>query len=117
MLVIRDAQLAAMKDSAVQDFENRLAKHLTVCYPERAAENQPEIVSSAATNSGRSRGLTSERDIASFACAMLLLGLDFIDDVRFPWAPQVLADKRAFKGDRLHECACIELGLDRSVSA
>jgi len=86
-------------------------------YPERALQIDAHAVVSLALDSGKANGLVSERDIAHLACAMMLLGTNFIDDARFPWARAVIADKLALKSDRLFECASIEQGLNGAPSA
>jgi len=91
MLVMRTAQLEALRASAQQRFEERLMAHLGRIFPRPCAvlgEAGLRHLCRDGIARARTYGLRSERDLCKYLSLMLVFGHNF--DREQPWAAEIL---------------------------
>jgi|SRR5581483_3273157 len=91
MLMIRQSQMAVLRDAILESFRRKLAEHLRANFPACADMSATELDAFVADGVARAAqyGITVERDICKFLNLMVVFGRDF--DVKRPWAQEVLA--------------------------
>jgi hypothetical protein len=108
LLTIRDAQLAAFRDSALVRFERDMLDHLKSFAPWHANLRDDAYLRDA-VRYGRERasrhGFSLRGPIQFFIELSCLLGAAFDTDPQYAWATRILEDKNEdelFRADRLH---------------
>jgi len=95
MLVIRKAQLRALKKAAEMGFENKMVAHLNQFFPVVFAKmEEAEMLEMIRYGIQRARhhGFESGRDICKYIDVMVVFGPDFDKDADLPWAAEILSD-------------------------
>lgn len=92
MLVIRDAQVAALAEARVETFVRDLVRALRAEQPALCAKVDVEAMVRAAVARTRDYDITSEAGVGCFARIELVLGPAFDLDPALPWARQILTD-------------------------
>lgn len=94
MLVIRDAQLAALGARHRAAFSGRLVAHLERFFPERCQALGPGGVAEAIEH-GVDRaalyGIVAERDVCKYVDLMFVFGRDLDRAEVHPWAARILS--------------------------
>lgn len=113
MLVIRNAQLAALSAAVLSTFERKMVAHLRRVYPEWARSPEPELVTfvrHGLTQASR-YGFTAELEVARYLHVMHDLGPGFDESPEHRWAkPLLTSDLPApTKMDRLRDAAQYQL--------
>jgi hypothetical protein len=108
MLVIREAQIAALQADVVARFDRSLSEHLKRFAPREAQVLGNEGVL-AIVHLGRRRAaefnFTDRESIRLYVELMFLLGSGFSTDPQYPWAAQALAARGEAQGQRQRACA------------
>ncbi len=113
MLIIRQAQLVALRPALEQAFDAALADWVQDRYPEVALGLPPGALAqrvSACTARARRLGFTLKRDLARFVDMDLRLGPDFEAAPRQAWMAALLANTGLSPASRLFR---IESRLER----
>lgn len=112
MLTISSSQMAEFERREALRFEQRLARHLSIHFPERVAALGQEALPPAVRHlidRAQYHGITTERDVAVYAGVAMALGLRFDEDPALEWAQDLLADpfivSPALRVDLLHDRA------------
>lgn len=89
--MIRQSQMAVLRDALLESFRRKLAGHLRANFPACAAMHTAELDAFVAEGVARASqyGIVVERDICKFLNLMVVFGRDF--DVKRPWAKPILA--------------------------
>jgi hypothetical protein len=90
MLVIRDAQMAALLRPRVEPFLERLVAALRAELPAQSAACDVEEVVLYGMTQAEAYGVQTEAAVARYARLQIMFGRDF--DREMPWARQVLSD-------------------------
>ena len=93
MLVIREAQMAALQAAMLRRFEPRVARYLRDRLPERVSDlDGPQLEQRVNEIFGRARkhGIVIEWDLCRYAFLDVVLGPDF--DARCAWAATIFAN-------------------------
>lgn len=95
-MMIRPAQLHALRDAALAGFERRAAAHLNKFFPEQCAaagdDGVLELIREGVERAA-SYGLRRERDVIRFLNHMYVLGRYFDVHPKYPWAQAILTDE------------------------
>lgn len=112
MLKIRAEQMEVFRQYMLRGFEDLMVEHLNRYLPEKSAAVGEEGLRGLIRDGiekARARGFTIEYDVSRYIALMLLLGPEFEEDERLPWAAEILADERLGGGrktmDALYERA------------
>jgi hypothetical protein len=114
VLLIREAQMAALGEAAAERFALVAAKHLKQVLPEECAEMGDTAVRDSidlAIRKAESYGIHEQLDILVYLNLMYVLGFDFDTDPELPWAGELLRDKELDPGSK------VELLWDRVVES
>lgn len=93
MLVLRDPQLKALEQAALRQRESRLVQEVLDRRPGAAARMSADAVRrqvAAGIRRAEAHGILREADIRGFLRLGFVLGPDFDDADRFPWARVIL---------------------------
>lgn len=113
MLTIRQAQLDALSNDRVADFERRMLEHLASHFPThmQALGREPALsLVRHAVASGAEQGVVAERDVCKLASLMIAFGPDLFD--KHGWALQAWSAAAASphqRVDLLYDAALGEL--------
>jgi hypothetical protein len=91
MLVVRAAQLEALRAAQFARFENTVLEHVREFFGERCAELGPEGVRNLIKHGmtrARCYGIEREKDVCKYIDISFVFGRDF--DVEQPWAGLIL---------------------------
>jgi hypothetical protein len=112
VLTIRKEQFDAISATRRSDFEDRVARHLLLFFPDKLALLRPDELR-AFIRHGSTRasihGLNTERDICKYLDIMCVFGRDFDTDKRLTWAAEIL--RRPFRTSRLKMNRLMETAL------
>lgn len=92
MLVVRDPQLAALREERLQKMEDRLMEHASQYFPEVCAqlrETLREAVKASMAQASR-YGFEGEREVCKYLNLQLRFGRDFDRDPECWWAHPLL---------------------------
>lgn len=96
MLQISSEQETAFKQSAIEDYQDRMVIHIGEFFPKHYAklgdENTRTLIQYG-IDQAKTYQLYSERDVCLFIDLLIALGLDFDDSEDYPWAKAMLTDK------------------------
>jgi hypothetical protein len=95
MLVIRDAQFAAMAQTVLADFRAWMVPHLREHFAaELEGRTDAELLAlvDAAVGRAMRRGVLGEEAYCLFTNLAVALGPEFDADPRYPWAARILDD-------------------------
>ncbi len=98
MLKIREEQFDAFRAHAEQSFEDRMFAHISRCWPVQAAEmTEPKLRLLIRTSLSRAgeHGLKAEYDVGRYIDCAFILGEQFEQDARIPWARATLGSSRS----------------------
>lgn len=93
MIVIRQEQMQAFKQSLQQDFENNMLAHVEDCFPQKSrAIGQVEVLRLIRAGIERAEhyGLVEQPDVAQFIDVLFTLGPSFDTNPLFPWVNRIL---------------------------
>ena len=93
MLIIRQAQMAALDAYSRDAFRERMLLHLTKDFPARAVELGPKGIRrlvDASIDKGADYRIASEDDLQAFVDLMVELGPEFDEEPAMDWARQIL---------------------------
>lgn len=119
MLVLRNAQLAALGASAQRRFEERLLAHLERFFPHLCAQlGEAGLRQLCQDGIARARtyGLRSERDLCKYINLILVFGPGF--DREQPWAAEILELNSApgQRMEKIYAAALERLGDDQGIN-
>jgi hypothetical protein len=124
VLVMRQAQMKALKNYTAQEFEARMVSHTRECWPEESErlgrENVLASIRKGIANAAK-YGVESEYDVARYLNIMYALDHDFDSEKdRFPWVKEILTDpdlNGRVKMDRLCQLTSenLDSGTDQST--
>jgi hypothetical protein len=96
MLVVRKEQMAALRASSREQYQDLLLEHLQRTHPEESALVEPadllDLISRAEAKAD-TYGLTTFGQIYQLIESTLLLGDDFDVSGEYPWAAELLEDR------------------------
>jgi hypothetical protein len=104
VLVIRNAQLEAMRRARETQFVDRAVAHLRRTVPDRCAalgERRTRSSVALAMRKARRYQLVGERDILRYLNVMYWLGFSFDSDPAHAWVREQLSDPRLFPTERM----------------
>ena len=115
LLTIRQAQLSAFSRAAVQKFEEWMLAHLRQFFPKQCEvlrEPQLRELIQYGIERAANHKIVIERDVCKFIDLMIVFGRNFDTDRRFPWASQILANRKTARSKirSLYEVAGTQLG-------
>jgi hypothetical protein len=113
MFQIREDHMREFDALAGSNFEDRALRHLRKCLAAEASSfSDPELRDKIRRAMARcpSYGLTGERHIVSFVDTGLLIGEYFDRDPNYPWAKQILEDRKVSPSDRAR--AILEIAIE-----
>jgi hypothetical protein len=93
MLIIRKEQMAVFSRAELEEFGDRMVKHLNKCFSEECKSlGEPEVRKLIQYGVGRaaSYGITVERDVCKYIDLMMAFGVDFDQSTHHSWASNVL---------------------------
>jgi hypothetical protein len=96
MLKIRKAQVEALSQAMLRQFEDRMVTHLRAACPEQTQDvSEPELRATIrlGVESAAKYEVTDEVDVRRYLECLVLYGPDFDANPRTPWAGQILNDK------------------------
>jgi hypothetical protein len=109
-MVIKSAQIEAFSRSVLEEFENRMVRHLTKCFPEkfgRWGEAKVRQVIRLVVSRPSAHQITAQRDVCKFIDLMIVFGPRFDEDPALGWPQSVLSDRSlrepTVKMERLYE--------------
>ena len=112
VLIIRDAQMAALAAVAEAGIRERAIAHLRNCIPEVCATlTEAELCEIVLWGRERSRhyGIEGEYDFFRYLNLMFMFGFEFDSDHRYPWAARTL------NAVGRHPAAKIDLLMDHAL--
>ena len=119
-LRIGAAQMSAFEAPMRRRFEQQLVEHIRQYHPEQhSALSTDEVLEAVRYGIRRAaaHGITREQDITRFVDVMMVLGRDFDDEPRLPWAKQILQDESLGEpGERLGELVRAALAFLRNMA-
>ena len=98
MLTIRPEQLVVLSQPQVKRFEDWMLAHLKKFFPkesEVAGESGLRETIQHGIKQAATYGITTERDVCKYIDLMIVLGRDFDQDEKFPWAGQILKTRNS----------------------
>ncbi|WP_043431368.1 hypothetical protein [Cystobacter fuscus] len=119
MLKINEQQMLRFAESRIRGFEERMVHHLGELFPLRCAAMGASSLRSMVQGGIRratSHGLTVEKDVCLFICAMCALGEGVDVDAHSPWVMQVLGKESPGTTSEKVERLC-ELASERLSQA
>ena len=110
MLTIRQAQFAVLSQLEVQKFEDWMLVHLKKFFPRQSAalgDTQLRETVRHGIEQAAGYGLTARCDVCKYIDLMVVFGRDFDTDKRYPWAAEILSERRnpSAKTQALHGAA------------
>lgn len=93
MLTIRNEQMRALEGSVADRLVAEAVDHIRLSLPDIFAElGAPQVRESVLLAYSKSAryALETWSDVISFLNTMYILGFDFDEDPRYPWAPNIL---------------------------
>jgi hypothetical protein len=109
MLLVRNAQIQAMRKVLLQSLEDRLMKHAQRYFPEVCAKLEPGLRGAIkhSIERARSYGFDGEREICKYLNLQFRFGRDFDRDLACAWAHPLLGNSLPGppKMDRLYSLA------------
>jgi hypothetical protein len=100
MLSLRSAQITALTEPRLADFEDRMRSHVGRCFmaTTRTMSDQAirEVIRYGAERA-QLHDICSERDVCKYINLMFVFGRDFDRDPRLPWAHEILAGARVHR--------------------
>lgn len=112
MLRIRATQMAAFRQTAIHNFENRMLEHLKEFFPRHCqilGAEQVRKVIRLGLEQAKQYDFDSERNVHLFVGLMFMLGSYFDQDPQLPWAANILTDENITnpntRADRVHDRA------------
>lgn len=110
MLTIRDEQFKAFSQAGVKKFEEWMLAHLRRFFPKECLVlGDAPVLETIRKGIDRAAAyeMTSKSDVCKYIDLMVVFGPDFDTDKRFPWAGEVLAERRSSsaKMQALHAAA------------
>jgi hypothetical protein len=112
MLVIRSAQLRALRRAAWGSFEDEMWAHLQEYFPvdcELMGEAQTRKVIRHGIERADAHGLTTKGQLCRYVDLSLSLGTGFDQDPQLPWAAEILTGGGGDAMDALHARALVHL--------
>jgi hypothetical protein len=92
MLVIRSVQMKALEDALLNQW---ICRYLGSCYSEQVQAWKPGLLAAfveRCMNDAQRRGFRQGRDLRKYIHVAFILGEDFPENPRFPWARRILDD-------------------------
>ena len=110
MLTIRAEQFEVFSRVDVKKFEEWMIAHLERFFPEQCAvagEAQLRETIQGGIKRAATYGVTVKRDVCKYIDLMVVFGRDFDTDKRYPWAAEILSERRnpSAKTQALHGAA------------
>jgi hypothetical protein len=110
MLTIRAEQFEVFSRLEVEKFEEWMIAHLRRFFPQQCAvagEAQLRETIQGGIKRAAAYGMTAKRDVCKYIDLMIVLGRDFDTDNRYPWAGEILSERRdpSAKMQALHGAA------------
>jgi hypothetical protein len=96
MMIVRNSQLQDLRARKVEDFHDRLRKHLRRVFPDKAAPLEPEELAhriAMGLEKASEYKLVSELELTLFLDLVFGLGPDFDEQPRNQWMVQTLERK------------------------
>jgi hypothetical protein len=97
MLAIRESQVEVFAEEQIRKLEDRATEHIRHSVPSdfsRLGEEQVRQSVRQAIRKADRYGLELEIDVIGYLNLMYVLGFDFDDDRRYPWAAEILENSR-----------------------
>lgn len=123
MLVVRKAQLEALRDVPLREFELRMVTQVRYFFAERCQELGPDATRAlvrAGLLRARPHGIQTERDLSKWTTLVFAFGETFDVDPALPWAKRILTDVTISDGtvrtSRLYAAARAHLKRSRAES-
>jgi hypothetical protein len=117
MLTIRENQIEAFHQRAIQEFENRMMDHIRKFFPkqlELVGEPEMRALIRHGIRRAESYGITAERDVCKYVDLAVVFGKEFDTNVTMLWARTILGDSTLTSStqriNRLYDAAIKNIG-------